>query len=254
LITSLQNERIKEVVRLRDRQARDRTGLFLLEGQREILRAIEAGVEIETLYWAPDICGEHSLTQTLPSEACALSVFKKISYRESPDGLLAVARQRSHRLEGIVLSEQPLLLLVEAVEKPGNLGAMLRSCDGVGVDGLIVCDPVIDLYNPNVVRASMSALFSVPVAIATVQESIAWLQSNGISIIIASPDAAGSYWESDLRRPVAIGVGAEHAGLSHQLCQVASQSVSIPMRGSADSLNVATAATLLLYEALRQRI
>lgn len=254
MITSLQNERVKEVVRLRDRSARDRTGLFLLEGEREILRAIEAGIEIEALYYAPDLCGEHRLGQTGASTPCSLPVFQKISYRESPDGLLAVARQRMHRLEGLSLSPNPLLLLVEAVEKPGNLGAMLRSCDGVGVDGLIVCDRVVDLYNPNVVRASMGALFSVPVAVATTEEALLWLKQSGVALVVASPDASENYWGADLGKPVAIAVGAEHAGLSQKLRGAASQAVSIPMRGAADSLNVATAATLLLYEALRRRI
>lgn len=253
MITSGQNERIKELVRLRDRRHRDRSGLFLIEGEREIRRALAADVVVEELYYAPDICGEPLLAQFYTSFACARSVFDKIAYRESPDGLLAVARQSAHTLGGLKLSKEPLLLIVEGVEKPGNLGAMLRSCDGVGVDGLIVCDPVVDLYNPNVVRASMGALFSVPVAVATVSEVVSWLSERGVALVVASPDARKRYWEVDLRLPVAIGVGAEHAGLSPELSQAAVEAVSIPMRGEADSLNVATSATLMLYEAVRQR-
>jgi RNA methyltransferase, TrmH family len=257
-ITSLQNDKVKEVVKLRERRYRDETDLFLIEGYRELLRAVDGEVEIEALFFCEELFlggNEGALMKRIASihYSCTEAVFRKISYRDRPDGLLAVARQRHPSLEDFSLSKNPLLVVAEAIEKPGNLGTILRSCDAVGVDGLIVADRCTDIHNPNVVRASVGTLFSVPLLEAEGKEVIAWLKKKGIAIVAATPSAKVNYTDADLSGPLAIAVGTEQYGLSPLWMEQADIQVSLPMRGEADSLNVATATTVLLYEALRQR-
>lgn len=249
-IESRHNSKIRQLLALRERRERDATGLFLLEGVREVERALQAGVKLHSLYLAPELL-THPFSWEGEQYELPRTLFEKVSYREGPDGLLAIAHQRTFQLSDLKGS---LFLLAESVEKPGNLGAMVRTCDAVGVDGLLVSDPTVDLFNPNVVRASMGALFSVPIALCSRQEVLNWLKERGVALVAATPGAKNSYWQSDLKRPVAIAVGREHDGLSSELLAAATHRVSIPMRGQADSLNVATSAALLLYEALRQRL
>jgi TrmH family RNA methyltransferase len=179
------------------------------------------------------------------------AAFRKIAYRRHPDGVLAVVTTRSTTLDALDLPDRPLVLVVEGIEKPGNLGAMLRTADGAGVDAVIVADPATDAYNPNVVRASQGAVFTVPLAVATADTGAAWLAGRGIRVVAASPDATTPPWQVDLTGPLAAVVGSEHAGLSS--VWNGADGVGIPMRGTADSLNAATAAAVLLYEAVRQR-
>lgn len=263
ILSSVQNPRIKQAVKLRDRKERDHTDLFLIEGYREILRCVEAGKKIETLFVCPKlflgINEEELIDQVIGKGAqvfeCLENVFRKISYRDRPDGLLAIAPQIHLALDDIPLpSDEPALLVVaEAIEKPGNLGTILRSCDAVGVHALLVCDRCTDIHNPNVVRASVGTLFTVPVIESEGEAALQWLKDKGIAILAATPRAEMEYTEADMTVPAAIVVGTEQFGLSDMWMKNADIQVKIPMRGAADSLNVATATTLLMYEALRQR-
>ncbi|CCB87642.1 MULTISPECIES: TrmH family RNA methyltransferase [Parachlamydia] len=265
LITSLQNPKIKQAVKLRERHARKQTDLFLIEGYRELLRAVDAGRKMETLFFCPELylgTNEASLIQKIAKTGaslyqCTESVFKKLSYRDRPDGLIAIAPQFHLSLEdlGKQLKNQnnPFLIVAEAIEKPGNLGTILRCSDAVGLDALIVCDACTDIHNPNVVRASVGTLFTVPVIESQGAETLQWLKQKGISILAATPHAKQELADIDLTGPLAIAVGTEQLGLSPQWMEQADIQVRIPMYGIADSLNVAMATTILLYEALRQR-
>lgn len=251
-IESLQNPKIKRAKKLWKRRERDETGLFLIEGYRELLRA---NVPIDMLFICPDLflgSNEQALIEKLNAETYVVDkkVFLSLSYRDRPDGLLAIAKQQHHGLE-ILGGENPLYIVAESIEKPGNLGTILRAADGAGADGVIVCDRCTDIFNPNVVRASTGTLFAVPVVETTSVECLKWLEKNGIGIIAATPQAERPYTEVDLSGPIAIAVGTEQYGLSDQWMQ--QTLVKIPMLGVADSLNVALATGLLLYEALRQR-
>lgn len=264
-ITSTQNPKVKQVLELRERKERDRTGTFLIEGYRELLRAVDAGWTITTLYICPQLflgTNENALIQRIQRNGaqlihCSENVFHKISYRDRPDGLLAIAPQRQHTLkdlESILKNkENPFLVVAEAIEKPGNLGTILRSSDAVGIDALILCDRCTDLFNPNVVRASVGTLFTVPVIEASSQESVDWMKQRGISILAATPSAESEFTDVNMNVPLAIALGTEQLGLSDIWMKQANLQVKIPMRGVADSLNVAMATTLMLYEALRQR-
>lgn len=264
-ITSLQNPRLKRLVRLRERRERDEAGMFLIEGYREVRRALEKGVRPAELYFSPGwFLGENEPALIAQAEAAGAQVFEltkeafaKVAYRERPDGLLAVAPQWKRTLadlEPVVGPERaPLLLVVEAIEKPGNLGTILRSADAAGVDALIVCDPVTDIFNPNVVRASTGVLFAVPVVVAGSAEVRAWLREKNIRAVATTPAATDIYSNTDLRGPLAIVMGSEQYGLSEFWLRESDARVRIPMAGQADSLNVAMATIITLFEAARQR-
>lgn len=264
-LTSLQNPQVKQLIHLRDRHARDETSLFLIEGYREVLRAADAGWKIDKLMTCPELflgSNEGALIQRLASRGtqvitCTDKVFHKMSYRDRPDGLLGIAPQKKMTFDDlektIKKGQHPFYVVAEAIEKPGNLGTILRSSDAAGVTGLIVCDRCTDIYNPNVVRASVGTLFTVPTIEAEGEETLKWLKKQGISILAATPEAAFEFTEVDLNRPLAIAVGTEQLGLSDRWMKEADLQVRIPMNGVADSLNVAMATTLLLYEVNRQR-
>lgn len=260
-ISSLQNPLVKEAVHLRDRGKREKTGQFLIEGYRELLRATDAGRKMDALFFCPPLflgSNEQALIDRIadngtPLYCCTENVFHKLSYRDRPDGLLAIAPQHHLMLSQIPLSANPLIVVAEAIEKPGNLGTILRSSDATGVDALIVCDRCTDIHNPNVVRASVGTLFTIPVAEATSRETLAWLKAQGICIAAATPHAKSLYTDVDMTQKLAIAVGTEQLDLSDLWMKEADLQVRIPMLGVADSLNVATATTLLLYEAVRQR-
>jgi TrmH family RNA methyltransferase len=262
-ITSLQNPRIKQLVKLRDRRPRDEAGVFLVEGYRQIRRALEKNIRLTELYFSPEwFLGENepALIEQARQAGAQLfeltkEAFAKVAYRERPDGLLAVAPQWKRSLADIATPDgkAPFLLVVEAIEKPGNLGTILRSADAAGVDALIVCDPVTDLFNPNVVRASTGVLFSVPVVIASSEEVREWLRAKAIRSVATTPSATDLYTATDLRGPLAIVMGSEQYGLSDYWLKEADARVVIPMAGQADSLNVAMATIITLFEAVRQR-
>ena len=259
-ITSLQNPRIKEAAALRERRERDRAGLFLIEGYRELRRALDAGRKVECLFTCPEFfrgTNESNLIERAGCEVieCTREVFAKISYRDRPDGLLAVAPQLHVSLTDLekILPPNPLLLVAESIEKPGNLGTILRSADAAGVHGVIVADPTTDIHNPNVVRSSVGTLFALPVIEADGEETLAFLRRRQIALVAATPHAKLEFTQADLKGSIAIVVGTEQYGLTDAWMKGADIQVRIPMMGVADSLNVASAATLLLYEALRQR-
>lgn len=259
LITSLQNTKVKDVVKLRDRRPRDETGLFIIEGYRELKRALDAGRQIQTLFYCPELflgSNEGALREQCKHAVqleCTKEVFAKISYRDRPDGLLAVAPQVHLRLKDLKLKKNPFLLIAESIEKPGNLGTILRSCDAAGVDAVIVCDPTTDIHNPNVVRSSVGTLFTLPVIEAGSEETMAYLKEHGIAVMAATPHAKLEFTEADLKVSLAIVVGTEQYGLTENWMKNADIAVRIPMFGVADSLNVASATTILLYEVVRQR-
>ncbi len=260
-ITSLQNPRVKQLVRLRERRDRDEAGLFLIEGYREIRRALEKGVQPKEFYFSPDwFLGENEPALLEQARAAGAQLFElskdafaKVAYRERPDGLLVVAPQWKHSLDDLSLRERPFLLVCESIEKPGNLGTILRSADAAGCDAVIVCDPVTDLFNPNVVRASTGVLFSVPVVVSDGATVHAWLKAKGIRTAATTPHTTNLYTQTDLRGPLAIIMGSEQYGLSEFWMKGADVLVRIPMAGQADSLNVAMATIITLFEAVRQR-
>lgn len=259
-INSLQNERVKRVIRLRSRAGRDAAGLFIIEGGREIRRALDAGIRPEAVFFCPGFLaeGDDSLAKICSACGCAPvecsePVFRKMAYGDHPDGMLVVAPQVRTTLAGLVLPENPLVLVAVEVEKPGNLGALIRSADAAGAHAVIACDGATDVFNPNAVRASTGLVFSMPVVETTTAELLPDLRRRKLKILAATPGADMDYTRSDLRGGLAIAVGAEDRGLSDAWLNAADVRVRIPMRGTADSLNVSAAASVLLFEAARQR-
>jgi RNA methyltransferase, TrmH family len=260
-ITSPANPRIKQLVALRRRRERDQAGVTLVEGRAEIELALAAGVEPRALYYCPELSSPAGLhltadTAALGAEVIRLSpaVFSKVSYREGPDGWLAVVPALAATLSRLNLGPDPLVLACAGLEKPGNLGAILRTADAAGASAVIAADPVTDWANPNVIRASKGTVFSVPVASATSAEVLHWIAARGLRIIAATPDASQLVTDADLTGPVVIAVGAEQAGLPSEWLREADARVRIPMFGRADSLNVSTSAAIIAYEAVRQRM
>jgi TrmH family RNA methyltransferase len=260
MITSQHNPKIKAALKLKERRDRDRTGLFLIEGYRELKRAVDANIAIHSLFFCPPLflgVNEPVLIEAIAGRTqeiypCEERAFAKLSYRDRPDGLIAVAHQMKHSLADLK-GENLFVVIAEGIEKPGNLGTILRSADAAGCDAVIVCDRCTDIYNPNVVRASVGTLFTIPVIEAGGKEICSWLQEKKIQIVAATPSAEEVFTETDLRGALAIAVGTEQLGLSELWMSASDRKVKIPMKGVADSLNVATATTLLLYEAVRQR-
>lgn len=248
-LTSLQNPKIKDLLALetqsRERKAR---GLFVVEGRREFERARAAGFEPVTVFVRE---GEPEAPDA--DFVVSRHVYEKIAWRGSTEGIVAVMRVREILLEQIRLSAVPLILILERVEKPGNLGAVLRSADAAGADAVLVCDPLTDLYNPNLIRASLGAVFSVPVVTCTSEEASGWLKEHRIAVFAAQLQDSEVYYETDMTRPAAIVFGAEDKGLSEFWRRQADAHVRIPMAGMMDSLNVSVSAAILVFEAVRQR-
>ncbi len=259
-ITSASNPSLKFAARLRKRRERDRHGLTLVEGPAEIGMALSAGVVFREVYYCPDIISTEEqrmllgrLRNAAPAKSVSSKAYDKIAYRGSTGGFAAVAEKPSLSLADLPPASNPLYLVADSIEKPGNLGAMLRSIDGAGSSGMIVSDRRTDLFNPNVIRASMGTVFSVPTAAASRDDVIGFLRERGIRIVITSPEAETLYTDADLTGPVAAVIGSEHSGLSRVWFEKAGEAVKIPMLGAADSLNASVSAALLLYEAVRQR-
>lgn len=262
IITSFQNPKIKEIKRLKDRKDRDETSLFLIEGYRELLRASQSNFKIKTLFYCEELFlkdNELSLIDTFDTEKIKVlkEIFEKISYRDRPDGLLAIAYQHHLGLKDLQeifkKNKNCFFVVAESIEKPGNLGTILRSSDGVKVDAVIICDPQTDIFNPNVVRSSIGSLFTQPVIQCSSTELIVFFEKNGIKMVAATPHSDLLYYHVDMKGSIAIIVGAEQYGLSDLWMKRAHHKVKIPMRGVSDSLNVGAATTILLYEVLRQR-
>jgi RNA methyltransferase, TrmH family len=255
-ITSLQNSRVKHIVRLRDEKRQRRAdGLMLVEGYDEIRLALSAGHKPRTILSAPELLSQDIRMDNPDVEHISVNrvVFEKMSYRDNPDGWLAVFPIPQVSLDDLTLRESALVIIAESVEKPGNLGAMLRTADAAHVDALLVCDPRVDLWNPNVVRASRGAIFSVATVECDNASAREWLKKHEIRILAASPSAKEIYSDIDLRQPVAIAVGTEDKGLSEFWMSNADVQVKIPMLGRVHSLNVSVSTALIVYEAVRQR-
>lgn len=259
-IDSPKNPHLKSLVKLRERRMREREGCYLIEGTREVSRALAGGEVLLEVAYCPEHLREEDAAlledaRLDPVSKLELSpaAFEKLSYRENPGGVIATARVQERRLEQLSLPGNPLVLVIDGLEKPGNVGALLRTADGVGVDAVLISGTGVDMYNPNVIRASMGSLFALPVLAAEADRLRTWLEDQQIKLIAASPHAPHSYWEADYLGPSAIILGAEDRGLDKGWLSAAKTQVAIPMRGLADSLNVATAGALLCYEARRQR-
>lgn len=260
-LTSPSNHRVKELIALRRRRSRERSEVTLVEGYAELVLALDAGVRPRTLFVCPELTGDDASAvvarvSTLGAEVIELSrgVFDRVAYRESPDGWLATVPSVQTDLGLLRLGDRPLVLVCEGVEKPGNLGAMLRTADAAGVDAVIAAGPVTDWGNPNVVRASKGTVFSVPVASATSAQVLHWLSEHAIPIVATTPDTETLVTDVDFTAATAIAVGSEQSGLSPQWLAGAQVRARIPMFGRADSLNVATSAAIVTYEAVRQRM
>ena len=249
LLTSPQNPKIKDLLNLetksRERKAR---GLFVVEGRREYERARAAGWQTETLFVRE---GEPEAGEA--DFLVSGRLYEKIACRGGTEGIVAVMRAQERRLADLALPASPLILVLERVEKPGNLGAVLRSADAAGVSAVLVCDPLTDLYNPNLIRASLGALFSVPTVACSSQEAYEWLSAHGIAILTAQLQDSTLYYDTDMVRPTAIVFGAEDTGLSPFWRERAAAHIRIPMAGAMDSLNVSVSAAILAFEAVRQR-
>lgn len=261
-IQSKQNEQVKNLVKLRERKHRDRQSRFLVEGLREIGHALTAGFEITHLYYCTDFfpseahstfISEQKSASSFPLIRMSPEAFTKASHREGPDGLIAIGVQQNNVLSDFKMSEQPLLLVLEGIEKPGNLGAILRSADGAGVDAVILVDCVLDLYNPNAIRSSQGLVFALPIVTTQREAFSEWLDAQQIAICATTPDTEKLHWDVNYQQSLALFMGSESDGLTDYWLEKAANKIRIPMAGQADSLNVAAAAAVCLYEAKRQR-
>ena len=262
-ITSLTNPKVKLIVKLRQRSHRDESGLMLTESYRDIKRALDAGYVPSQVFFCEELFLKNENEAALVERcracqaevlACTASVFAKLAYRERPDGLLIVGPQIRTTLADLMLPDDALVVVAEAIEKPGNLGTILRTADAAGVSAVIVCDRCTDIHNPNVVRASTGTIFSMPLVEANGSDVLAFLRERNFTILAATPHSQTMHFNVDLSGRVAIVVGAEQYGISDLWLQAADLHVRIPMLGRADSLNVAAATTILLFEAVRQRV
>lgn len=252
-ITSSANPKFKRLIALLQKSSERReSALFTVEGVREISHCIEAGYKPDCIFFCPDIVSEETLPQCRHF-ALSAGLYAKAAYREGTEGAIGVFQAIEHPLSSLHLKDDPLIAVLESVEKPGNLGAVLRTCDAAGADALIICDPRTDLYNPNLIRASIGAVFTVPTAVCTTAQAITFLKSKGIRILTAQLQDSSLYYDCPMTKGTAIVMGTEATGLSDKWRQAADAHIRIPMLGKLDSLNVSVSAAILLYEAVRQR-
>lgn len=258
-ITSAQNPFIKSLVLLQEKsKSRKQTGTFLIEGFREITLAIKGGYEIETILFLPELISEKQINESTNKQInniveISKEVYQKLAYRDTTEGILAVAKTKSMALEDLKFSNNPLILIAEAPEKPGNIGALLRTADAAGLDAVIIANPKSDMYNPNIVRSSVGGLFTNQIATGTTPEIISFLQANNINFYCATLQNSTSYHTQDYTKPTALVVGTEATGLTQVWRDAATQNIIIPMQGEIDSMNVSVAAAILIFEARRQR-
>jgi TrmH family RNA methyltransferase len=259
LISSVHNPKIKNLKKLEKASERREQNLFVIEGLREIVLAHRAGYQLESLFVCDEIFKEqkeYSLreVQTLKSDIrISKAVYDSLAYRETTEGVIATAVPKKLQLSELKLPEKPLILVIEAVEKPGNLGAMLRTCDAAGVDAVIICDAKTDVYNPNVIRSSIGTVFTNQIAVCETAEAIAFLKAKKIPAYTAELSATKFHYQQNFRTASAVVVGTEATGLSSEWMNAADEKIKIPMRGKIDSLNVSVSAAILLFEAQRQR-
>lgn len=258
-ITSTQNAYIKQLIQLKDKsRERKKTGLFLIEGVREISLALKGGFQIETILFYPELFSEEQkdvlINQQINSIEISKEVYQKLAYRDTTEGVLAVAKSKSHDIKNLKFdTKNPLILVAEAPEKPGNIGALLRTADAARVDAVIIANPKTDLYNPNIIRSSVGCVFTNQIATGSTTEIISFLKSKNINIYTAILQESVAYHTQDYKKPTAIVVGTEATGLSEAWRISATQNIIIPMQGEIDSMNVSVAAGILIFEAKRQR-
>ncbi len=273
-VTSAQNPKIRNLLLLQEKsKARREQGLFVVEGRRELEHCLEAGFRIRTLFVCPELMNSVTEGMSLPGASTLFSasggnapsdaiphvieipeaLYRKVAYRESTEGIIAEVERRDLALEDLKLGERPLIVVLEAVEKPGNLGAVLRSADAARADAVLICDPLTDLYNPNLIRASLGGVFTVPTACTTSEKAIAWLRAHGIRILTAQLQDSSWYYDTDMTGGTALVMGTESTGLTDVWRRAADAHIRIPMLGRLDSLNVSVSAAILLFEAVRQR-
>lgn len=266
IITSLQNPKVREVILL-SQKARERAakGLFVVEGVRELLACLESGFRLDTVFHCPDILAKEQLREIMPGPENGVrlfgvteEVYARMAYRAGTEGVIAVARAKERTLaeiakNGLETKGRPLVIVAEKVEKPGNIGAILRTADACGASAVLLCDCPTDLYNPNLIRASLGGVFTQNIAVCTSEEAIYFLKKNNIVIYTAQLQDSVPYYETDMRRPCAIVMGSEADGLTRMWREASDQKIMIPMLGALDSLNVSVSAAVLCYEALRQR-
>jgi TrmH family RNA methyltransferase len=260
-IASPQNNLIKNLLQLREKKkAREKTGTFVIEGQREIQMAIAGGYQLHTLLFYPELFSLEAgmnLVEGLGSKPefieISKEVYQKLAYREKTEGVMALARTRSHKIDELLLPENPLILVAEAPEKPGNIGALLRTADAANLDAVLIANPKSDLYNPNIVRSSIGCAFTVAVGMGSTSEIISFLEERKIAIFAATLTASTIYTEADFSKGSAIVVGTEATGLSGEWLSRAKTELIIPMEGQIDSMNVSVSAAILIFEAKRQR-
>ncbi len=257
-IESVQNPYIKSLVQLQEKsKVRKQTGTFLIEGQREIDLALKGGYEIETILFLPGLFSEEQLNNITNKQLNIIEiskeVYQKLAYRDTTEGIIAVAKTKSLALKDLKLSKNPLILIAEGLEKPGNLGAILRTADAANIDAVIIANPRTDLYNPNIVRSSVGCLFTRQIAVGSSEEIIAFLKENNINFYSATLQNSTSYHTQDYTKPTALVVGTEATGLTEIWREESTSNVIIPMQGEIDSMNVSVAAAILLFEAKRQR-
>ena len=255
MITSTQNPSIKHLLLLQQKSAqRKAEGLFVVEGRREVEHCLAAGFVLDTVFVCPEITGTPiDFPQGTEIVPVALNVYERIAYRGGTEGIVAIVEARRMRLSELQLSAAPLIVVLESVEKPGNLGAVLRSADAAGADAVVVCDPLTDLYNPNLIRSAIGAVFTVPCVACSTEECIAFFKEKGIQILTAQLQDSSLYYNTPMTGPTAIVMGTEATGLTDLWRSAADAHIRIPMLGRLDSLNVSVSAAILLFEAVRQR-
>ena len=257
-ISSLQNTKVKQLVALQQKSSeRRKQGVFVVEGIRELQHCLNAGYTINSIFFCPELTDTGALSsllsESIASYEVSPEVYEKIAYRGSTEGVIATVQSKQLALKDLHLSKQPLLIVLESVEKPGNLGAILRSADAAGADAVIICDPLTDLYNPNLIRSSIGAIFSVPCIACSSDDCINFLKQNNINILTAQLQDSKLYYDTDMTCGTAIIMGTESTGLTDVWRKAADAHIRIPMLGQLDSLNVSVSAAILLFEAVRQR-
>jgi rRNA methylases len=255
-LSSARNPKIKELLLLMERSKQRREqGLFVIEGVREISAAVKAGYEIESTFFLPQSAGEELALKVSAKHIFSLTqpLYAKIAYREGTEGIIAIAKYKEKRLADIRLSENPLIIVLESVEKPGNLGAVIRTADGVDADAVIICDPLTDIFNPNIIRSSLGGVFACNICACNSEDAYEWLTRNNIRIFTTELQASKWYHDSDLSGATAVVMGSESSGLKSFWKERAAERIKIPMRGEIDSLNVSVSTAVICYEALRQR-
>ncbi|HCM74989.1 MAG TPA: rRNA methyltransferase [Cytophagales bacterium] len=257
VITSSSNPKIKQLIALDKSRERRKQNLFTIEGLKELLLASESGYVIESVYYSTQLISEQQLIELGFGKSHLLpvgqQVFEKIAYRESTGGVIGIAKQRGNSLNDLQLGKNPLILILEGVEKPGNLGAVLRTADAAGVDAVISCDPQTDFFNPNVIRSSVGCVFTNQIAAAPSTDTIAWLKKNKIKIFCTYLGGSIPYTSASYKEPCAIVMGSESSGLTESWVKNSDANIIIPMKGKIDSMNVSVSAAIVVFEAVRQR-